>query len=121
MMAPETMVADADDYARFAAGFAFEETPDQQRAIDEVLADLAKSTPMEAWYDKHLENKSKEEEILRVQPIDFLEEEDDVGLMQCSKCHSANIAWEQKQTRGADESMTIFCQCKDCGKRWKMS
>ena len=42
-----SMVADADDYARFAAGFAFEETPDQQRAIDEVLADLAKSTPMD--------------------------------------------------------------------------
>ena len=76
---------------------------------------------MEAWYEKHLENKSKEEEILRAQPTDFLDEEDGVSLMQCSKCHSANIVWEQKQTRGADESMTIFFQCKNCGKRWKMN
>ena len=42
-----SMVADADDYARFAADFPFTETPDQQRAIDEVLADLAAGTPMD--------------------------------------------------------------------------
>ena len=34
-------------YARFAAGFEYEETDDQQTAIDAVLADLAKPTPMD--------------------------------------------------------------------------
>ena len=34
-------------YARFAAGFEFEETDDQQTAIDAVLADLKASTPMD--------------------------------------------------------------------------
>jgi transcription-repair coupling factor (superfamily II helicase) len=34
-------------YARFAAGFEFEETEDQQNAIDAVLADLAAATPMD--------------------------------------------------------------------------
>jgi transcription-repair coupling factor (superfamily II helicase) len=34
-------------YAEFASGFPFEETPDQQRAIDAVLADLASSQPMD--------------------------------------------------------------------------
>jgi transcription-repair coupling factor (superfamily II helicase) len=34
-------------YAEFAARFAFEETPDQQRAIDEVLADLGREKPMD--------------------------------------------------------------------------
>ena len=34
-------------YAEFAARFAFEETPDQQRAIDEVLADLGGEKPMD--------------------------------------------------------------------------
>ncbi|QHS09676.1 transcription-repair coupling factor [Sinimarinibacterium sp. NLF-5-8] len=38
---------DADDYARFAAGFPFEPTPDQQTAIDAVLADLAAERPMD--------------------------------------------------------------------------
>ena len=41
------LAPDAADYARFAAGFPFTETPDQQRAIDEVLADLARTTPMD--------------------------------------------------------------------------
>lgn len=93
--------------------------PHRLPQLDHTL--LAKTTPMESWYQEHLENKSKEEEILRAQPTDFLEDDDGTSLMQCSKCHSSNIVWEQKQTRGADESMTIFCQCKDCGKRWKMS
>ncbi|WP_423820918.1 transcription-repair coupling factor [Salinisphaera sp. SPP-AMP-43] len=41
------MQPDEDDYARFSADFPFEETPDQQRAIDEVMADLARATPMD--------------------------------------------------------------------------
>jgi transcription-repair coupling factor (superfamily II helicase) len=40
---------EADDqlYREFAARFEFEETPDQQRAIDEVLADLERPKPMD--------------------------------------------------------------------------
>ena len=36
-----------DEYAAFAAAFAFEETPDQQRAIESVLADMADPRPMD--------------------------------------------------------------------------
>ena len=35
------------DYTRFAAAFPYEETPDQQRAIDDVVADLQRATPMD--------------------------------------------------------------------------
>ncbi|WP_294946681.1 transcription-repair coupling factor [Sulfurivirga sp.] len=38
---------DEVDYARFAAGFPFEETPDQQAAIEAVLADLQSPQPMD--------------------------------------------------------------------------
>ena len=38
---------DADEYQRFAAGFAFEETPDQAQAIDAVLTDMQAPTPMD--------------------------------------------------------------------------
>ncbi|AWN16980.1 transcription-repair coupling factor [Salinisphaera sp. LB1] len=41
------MTPDEADYAKFAAQFPFEETPDQQRAIDEVMADLSRATPMD--------------------------------------------------------------------------
>ncbi|MBT8065405.1 MAG: transcription-repair coupling factor, partial [Gammaproteobacteria bacterium] len=34
-------------YAEFASGFPFEETPDQQNAIDAVLGDLTSETPMD--------------------------------------------------------------------------
>ncbi|OYY54203.1 MAG: hypothetical protein B7Y53_06735 [Halothiobacillus sp. 28-55-5] len=37
----------AEDYARFAHNFAFETTPDQQLAIDSVLADMARAQPMD--------------------------------------------------------------------------
>mgnify|MGYP001615119426 CR=1 FL=1 len=36
-----------DDYRRFCAGFPFETTPDQQKAIDAVLADLQADKPMD--------------------------------------------------------------------------
>jgi len=39
--------ADGEEYAAFAAAFEFEETPDQQQAIDAVLADMADPKPMD--------------------------------------------------------------------------
>ena len=35
------------DYAEFEATFPFEETRDQQRAIDDVLSDLESASPMD--------------------------------------------------------------------------
>jgi transcription-repair coupling factor (superfamily II helicase) len=39
--------APEDEYAAFAAAFEFEETPDQQRAIESVLADMETPRPMD--------------------------------------------------------------------------
>ena len=39
--------APQDDYAAFAATFPFEETPDQEASIDQVLADMQSATPMD--------------------------------------------------------------------------
>lgn len=39
--------ADEEAFARFEAGFPFEETPDQQKAIDAVLADMRAPVPMD--------------------------------------------------------------------------
>ena len=43
----DPIVPDRAAYERFAAGFAFTETPDQARAIATTLADLASGTPMD--------------------------------------------------------------------------
>jgi len=37
----------------------------------------------------------------------------------CSKCHSNKCTYYQMQTRSADEPMTTFVTCIECGKRWK--
>jgi DNA-directed RNA polymerase subunit M/transcription elongation factor TFIIS len=37
----------------------------------------------------------------------------------CRKCHSKKCSYYQQQVRGADEPMTIFINCVNCGNRWK--
>jgi DNA-directed RNA polymerase subunit M/transcription elongation factor TFIIS len=41
------------------------------------------------------------------------------GAFQCGKCRSWRTTYYQLQTRSADEPMTTFVNCVDCGKRWK--
>jgi transcription elongation factor S-II len=39
----------------------------------------------------------------------------------CRKCKSKKCTYMAMQTRSADEPMTIFVTCLDCGQRWKTS
>ena len=39
----------------------------------------------------------------------------------CKKCGSHDVVWTEKQTRGADEAMTVFCECNACKSRWRLS
>ncbi|KAL4830809.1 hypothetical protein H8958_003126 [Nasalis larvatus] len=41
-------------------------------------------------------------------------------LFQCSKCKKKNCTYNQVQTRSADEPMTTFVLCNECGNRWKV-
>jgi transcription elongation factor S-II len=41
------------------------------------------------------------------------------GFFSCRKCHNRNTTYYQMQTRGADEPMTNFITCLDCGNNWK--
>jgi len=36
----------------------------------------------------------------------------------CGRCHKRECTYYELQTRSADEPMTIFIQCVNCGKRW---
>ncbi|KAF2754170.1 transcription elongation factor [Pseudovirgaria hyperparasitica] len=42
------------------------------------------------------------------------------GTIQCGKCKQYKVSYSQAQTRSADEPMTTFCECTNCGARWKM-
>ncbi|XP_005107044.1 transcription elongation factor S-II [Aplysia californica] len=40
-------------------------------------------------------------------------------LFKCGKCRKNNCTYNQVQTRSADEPMTTFVYCNECGNRWK--
>lgn len=37
----------------------------------------------------------------------------------CGKCKHKKVSYYQMQTRLADEPLTTFCTCENCGNRWK--
>jgi transcription elongation factor S-II len=40
-------------------------------------------------------------------------------MFRCSKCGKRQCTYYEMQTRSADEPMTIFVRCLNCGKRWR--
>ena len=42
------------------------------------------------------------------------------SLIQCHSCKQYQVTYYEMQTRSADEPMTCFCTCQNCGKKWKM-
>jgi transcription elongation factor S-II len=38
---------------------------------------------------------------------------------QCSKCKMKRVSCAQAQTGAADKPLTTFCECQNCGNRWK--
>ncbi|TFA98282.1 Transcription elongation factor S-II [Trichoderma ghanense] len=40
--------------------------------------------------------------------------------LECGKCKKKRVSYTQAQTRSADEPMTTFCECMNCGNRWKV-
>lgn len=77
----------------------------------------------------HEEMKSKErrEEEKKIEKDNLdkamvAQEEKSVSTaLECGKCHKKRVSYTQAQTRSADEPMTTFCECLECGNRWKFS
>jgi DNA-directed RNA polymerase subunit M/transcription elongation factor TFIIS len=40
-------------------------------------------------------------------------------IFQCNRCHKRECTYYEMQTRSADEPMTIFITCLNCGKHWR--
>ena len=42
------------------------------------------------------------------------------GMYKCKNCGSDKVSMTPMQTRSADEPMTEFYRCADCGKTWRI-
>lgn len=67
-----------------------------------------------SWRDAHLAEISRAKAVLEAS------EETEAAFIVCRKCKSNSVDTEQKQTRSADEPMTIFCKCRKCASRWTL-
>lgn len=56
-----------------------------------------------------------------VEQISCIENDDNNvdGMFRCSKCNKRKTTYYSVQTRSADEPMTNFITCLNCGNRWK--
>lgn len=66
----------------------------------EIMPDLWQKT-LENHYKKHIN--------------EYVNEHDIVGLYKCNKCKSMKTKHVQVQTRSADEPMTLYVTCLECG------
>lgn len=79
--------------------------------------DIAFLKPFEIFPDRWrstLDMKSKRDQIKFEKRSEIA-----TNLYQCSKCGKRECTMYQLQTRSADEPMTTFVTCINCGKRWK--
>jgi len=65
-------------------------------------------------WKKLLDNKFKREEAMYKNQQHAMTDE-----FKCRRCKSRKTSYYELQTRSADEAMTIFITCLNCGNRWK--
>lgn len=80
---------------------------------------LAKMTPEEMASDemKKMREKFVKEAINDAQLATV--QGTKTEMLKCGKCKKKNCTYNQLQTRSADEPMTTFVLCNECGNRWK--
>jgi len=81
----------------------------------------AKSIAELSSYDIFPENwKILLDEKMRIDKLKFeLKPEAMTDVFKCRKCNSRSCSYYEVQTRSADEPMTQFIDCLNCGNRWR--
>ena len=67
----------------------------------------------EIW-KKMMDDKYKREKLLYEEKQEAMTDQ-----FKCARCKSRKCTYYELQTRSADEAMTIFITCINCGNRWK--
>jgi transcription elongation factor S-II len=51
--------------------------------------------------------------------VSAADNQSETDMFKCGKCKQRKTKYYQMQTRSADEPMTTFVTCINCGNRWK--
>lgn len=91
--------------------------------LNEIMSDTLKAETLafmthqelnpDKW-KKHIETKIKRDKMKYETKIAAA-----TDTFTCGKCKSNECTYYQMQTRSADEPMTTFVTCINCGNRWK--
>mgnify|MGYP001024482973 CR=1 FL=1 len=94
----------------------------KQKIIEKQVktTEVVKMAPQHLWPDGPVD-KVIEEKIVRDMRKEFLtkENQNQEGFFTCNRCKKNKTTYYQLQTRSADEPMTTFISCLNCGKNWK--
>ena len=88
-------------------------------ALDHFSLKELEQSP-ELWFISHDESQLRSEWLTEVYPkhiepvVDTFE-----TVLKCGKCGKNTVDYYEKQTRGADEPMTLFANCLSCHHRWR--
>ena len=82
--------------------------------------DVIDMRPEDLWPDGPYAKKM-EERIVKDMRKAYLAQEvkNQEGFFTCNRCKSKKTTYYQLQTRSADEPMTTYVSCVNCGKNWK--
>jgi DNA-directed RNA polymerase subunit M/transcription elongation factor TFIIS len=95
----------------------------REEIIQKILAqeilprDIAYKTNRELFPEKW--NDMLESKKIRLENKYFPKIEASTDNFECRRCKKNRCTYYQAQTRSADEPMTTFVTCLDCGSRWK--
>lgn len=82
---------------------------------------LTKMSTKEMASDQRKQEDKKLSEANFHQALGSEELAAETDAFQCSRCKQRKTRYYQQQTRSADEPMTTFVTCTNCGHKWKFS
>lgn len=84
-------------------------------SIDDVVNERIDITPTRLKAEK-AEEKKQLDDLIFIHEVDTKQETE---MLECPKCHGFKAKYYEKQTRSADEPMTVFASCMLCGFNWR--
>ena len=81
--------------------------------------EMAKDTIIQEIAREIRESRERFDQIV-LEKYELVNRDNYKTTLRCRRCGSGDVQCDQKQTRGADEAMTVFATCQKCNQRWTM-